>query len=311
MNYASFDISLAAVIPAILLAVFVFIKDKTEKEPLPFLVLLFGLGAIIFIPAYVAEQTLISFFDRIFFEFFEFSSEGAVTVLSETAHYWHRALCYLVGVGLVEEGLRFLVLFLITRRSKHFNYLFDGLVYAVFLSMGFAAAENVFYAWVNGWDTLLLRSVSSVPSHLFFAITMGCFYTMWHTCWLAKRTERLYAAEGRITLVKPFSTGGWLAAAIILPTLVHGAYRFVGYFSSSTLTLGFYLLTVLLYLACFLGINRMADADIEKNRSVMTLLCRKYPMLVVTDETGTASVTGADGTSATVNAEEEEVSDDA
>ncbi|MBE6636223.1 MAG: PrsW family intramembrane metalloprotease [Ruminococcaceae bacterium] len=277
MNYASLDISLAAVIPAILLAVFVFLKDKTEKEPLPLLLLLFGLGAVAFFPAHYAENALISLFDTAFADFFEFTTEGGMTVLSEAAYYCHRALCYFVGVGLVEESIKWILLFLITRKSVHFNYLFDGIVYAVFLSMGFSAVENVWYAWLNGWDTLLLRSLSSVPGHLFFGIMMGCFYSIWHTRYAAKCEERRFAGAGLLTVKKPFSSGGWLAAAFIVPILLHGGYCFVGYFSSSSITLGFYLVTTILYLLCFYFINRMSDADVATNRSVVALLKKKYP----------------------------------
>ncbi len=276
MNYASLDISVAACIPALLLAVFVFIKDKTEKEPLPLLCLLFLAGAAAYVPAHFAQNGLISLFDRAFSEYFTFSTEGAMTVLSQGAYYTHRALCYFVGIALVEEGVKWLLLYFITKNSKHFNYLFDGIVYSVFISMGTATVENVWYAWQNGWDTLLLRSVSSVPAQLCYGVIMGCLYTVWHTCRLAKIKEKSMADEGLITLKKPFRSAPWLAASIILPVIIHGTYCYAGYFSSSVLSLGFYLLSALLYLICFITINRMSDADAENNRSVAALIKRKY-----------------------------------
>ena len=54
-----------------------------------------------------------------------------------------------------------------------------------------AAAENVVYAWMNGWDTLLLRSVSSVPAHLLGNTNLhnrnqgrgtSCLYAYRHLC---------------------------------------------------------------------------------------------------------------------------------
>ena len=72
--------------------------------------------------------------------------------------------------------------------------------------------------------------------------------------------------------------------------MLHGGYCFVGYFSSSSITLGFYLVTMILYLLCFYFINRMSDADAETNRSVTALIKQKYPDYVPVSETVTEEV---------------------
>lgn len=279
MNYASLDISLAAVIPAILLAAFVFVKDRVEKEPPLLLLALFFAGVVAYIPVHFVRDGLIGLLDSLFAPWFSYSVEGSLTVLSQPAYYAHRSLCYLVGNGLLAEGVKWGILVLLTYRSKHFNYLFDGIVYSVFVAMGFAAAENLWYAWTNGWDTLLLRSVSSVPAHLFFGVIMGCLYTMWHARSFAAKAEQQLADEGVIAVEKPFSTIRWLLFSLGVPVLVHGIYCFTGYFSSTALNAGFFILTTALYLACFLGIDHMSDTDAANNRSVSALLKRKYPQL--------------------------------
>ena len=48
----------AALLPAIILMVYVYSQDKVEKEPLGLLVALFGYGAISCIPASILEQLL-------------------------------------------------------------------------------------------------------------------------------------------------------------------------------------------------------------------------------------------------------------
>lgn len=279
MNYASLEISLAAVIPAILLAAFVFVKDRVEREPPLLLLALFFAGAAAYVPVHFARDFLIDLLDSLFASNFSYSVEGTLTVLSYPAYYAHRSLCYLVGNGLLAEGVKWCVLVLITCKSKHFNYLFDGIVYAVFVAMGFAGLENLWYAWTNGWDTLLLRSVSSVPAHLFFSVAMGCLYSMWHARFLAAKAERQLAGEGVITVKKAFSTVRWLLASLGLPVLLHGVYCFTGYFSSTAVNAGFYILTTALYLVCFLGIDHMSDTDAANNRAVNALLKRKYPHL--------------------------------
>ena len=51
----------------------------------------------------------------------------------------------------------------IENKNRHFNCLFDGVIYAVFASLGFAALENVLYAFSYGMETVLMRAVTSVP----------------------------------------------------------------------------------------------------------------------------------------------------
>ena len=56
-----------------------------------------------------------------------------------------------------------------------FNEPFDGIVYAVMVSMGFAAVENVMYVLQGGMDVALVRAFSAVPAHATFGIIMGFF----------------------------------------------------------------------------------------------------------------------------------------
>ena len=63
---------------------------------------------------------------------------------------------YLI-VALSEEGSKFLMLRLIPYRRKAFDDPFDGIVYAVMVSMGFATLENIGYVMQHGMGTGLLR----------------------------------------------------------------------------------------------------------------------------------------------------------
>ena len=59
--------------------------------------------------------------------------------------------------------------------NKEFNEPFDGIVYAVMVSMGFAATENIFYVLEGGYQTALLRAFTAVPAHATFGILMGYY----------------------------------------------------------------------------------------------------------------------------------------
>ena len=61
-------------------------------------------------------------------------------------------------------------------RSPYFDYRFDGIVYAVFVSLGFAALENVEYVTGYGLSVAPTRALLAIPGHFGFAVFMGYFY---------------------------------------------------------------------------------------------------------------------------------------
>jgi len=171
MNFISPEISLAAIIPAVILAAYVFFNDRVEKEPIPLLLLLFGAGGISYIPAYFAERGLTSVIDSLFSDYITYDFQGVATYSSDLVKYGHGLLVVFVGIALIEEVVKWLVMFLITHKNKNFNCLFDGVVYGTFVSLGFAVVENVIFAWQSGWDTLVFITLISLPGHLYFGYT--------------------------------------------------------------------------------------------------------------------------------------------
>jgi len=81
----------------------------------------------------------------------------------------------------VEEGFKFAALYFLIWRSRNFNEPVDGIVYAVFISLGFAGVENVLYVFnpqLGGMSTALMRAVVSVPAHGLFGIIMGYHFAI-------------------------------------------------------------------------------------------------------------------------------------
>ena len=72
--------------------------------------------------------------------------------------------------------MKYLLLKRCTWRDPNFNYRFDGIVYAVFVSLGFAAYENILYVLHYGLSVALPRALLAVPGHMGFAVFMGVFY---------------------------------------------------------------------------------------------------------------------------------------
>ena len=75
-----------------------------------------------------------------------------------------------LSVSITEELLKFLVVFLIIYPNKNFDEPFDGIVYSVFVGMGFATAENLTFV-MQGFSSLaLLRMVSAIPAQFVFSL---------------------------------------------------------------------------------------------------------------------------------------------
>ena len=270
----------AALIPAVTLCIYVFKKDRVEKEPIGLLLGLLFLGGLICFPAAEIEGVLFELFDMIFSPF-TVVYEGELYLLG-TAFKIYNACKYFIGVALVEEGLKFLVLFLVTRKNKNFNSLFDGLIYAVFVSLGFAALENVFYVVENGWINAFMRAVMSVPGHMFFAVLMGYYYSLWHMYEKAKQQECSLKQAGLINRGSiEFSGTTYLLFSLLVPILAHGLYDYCCTLGTVLATISLYAFIIFLYFYCFRKIKNMSKGDMDDTTYSSAMVLRKYPHLAI------------------------------
>lgn len=156
----------AALFPAFFLLHYIYKTDTIEKEPPVLLWRLFFFGALSGIVAgyleSIGESALASVFER----------DSTQYVI---------ALAFLV-VAVIEEGVKFLVLKRLSWRHPAFNYRYDGVVYAVFVSLGFAALENVGYLYTFGVSVLLPRALLAVPAHMGLSVFMGAYYGRAKVC---------------------------------------------------------------------------------------------------------------------------------
>lgn len=275
MNLRTILMIAAAICPAIWLCVYIFKKDRVEKEPLSLLLQLFLMGALACFPAALIEGVLLEKIDG-FFTPLGHILDGTL-YLNSTSYYAHTAVTAFFGIALVEEGIKWLVLVLSTLRSRDLNSFFDGLVYAVFVSLGFAALENVYYVFENGWGNALMRAVLSVPGHMFFGVMMGYYLSRWHVLRVARKTERVWITKGILPPgKKPFCTYRSALLSLIVPVLAHGFYDFCCMADSAIFVLAFYIFVAFLYAYCFGKIRKMSKADAPSRAYVKLLLRRKY-----------------------------------
>jgi len=148
------------VLPALFLLRTIYRADRVEKEPAGLLIKLVLWGVISTIPAVWLEQLGIAVLDRVL-------TPGSAA---------HTIVMAFLVVAAVEEGVKYFFLKRATWDHPAFNYRFDGVVYAVFVSLGFAAWENIQYVFVYGLSVALPRAFLAVPGHTAFAVFMGAFY---------------------------------------------------------------------------------------------------------------------------------------
>ena len=80
-------------------------------------------------------------------------------------------------VALAEEGCKYICLKTFSWKHAEFDCNFDGIVYAVFVSLGFAALENIMYLQNFGLSIAFSRAILSIPGHMTFSIFMGHHYS--------------------------------------------------------------------------------------------------------------------------------------
>ena len=188
-------LTLLSVLPSIVLFIFVWKKDKIEKEPPKLLLKLFLFGALSTVSAMILGEifTVITL---------EFIYEDTLTFA---------IIDNFILTALIEEGGKYFVLKKCTWKHKAFNYTFDGVIYAVCASLGFATLENILYVVGDGLSTAILRALLAVPGHVIDALYMGCYYG------IAKYEEALGNTKQSKSNLKK---------ALLVPVLIHGFYDF-------------------------------------------------------------------------------------
>lgn len=270
-------LTLAALVPACVLCIYVFKKDRVEKEPIWLLLFLLLCGMASCTPAAWFETIII---DGIDFAFAHHVIAMGKSEISGMSFYLYNFVKFFFGVALIEEGLKWLFLRVATFKNKNFNCLFDGMIYAIFVSLGFAALENVMYVTEYGWINAFTRGVLSVPGHMFFAVMMGYHYSKWNILSKAKAEEQRLKAKGIISQdAKEFNSSREGILSIAMPVLLHGIYNFCCTMGGTIFTYIFVAFILFLYYYCFKKIKKFSKADNYNGTYTKYLILRKYPDL--------------------------------
>ncbi len=218
----------AAVIPAFFLMVKVYRSDRLEQESPRMLKNLVIAGILSSLIALVAEKFLCLLLD----------------LLVPKTSVLYPVLLYFVIVAFSEEGAKYFMLQRRTWRAPEFNCQYDAVVYAVFVSLGFALWENISYVMAYGFQTAIVRALTAIPGHACFGVFMGVFYGF------AKRMDYAYHAE--------FSKF-FRVLAVLLPAIIHGAYDYIATVDSSSIY--FIVFIAILFVISYLLVGTMSKKD--------------------------------------------------
>lgn len=124
-----------------------------------------------------------------------------------------------IGVALIEEFSKWIFVYKLEYNDNEFNHLYDGIVYAAFVSLGFACFENILYVMQSGITTAILRAFLAIPGHLCDGIMMGYYLSM----------AKLAMCNNHKSLSKKN-----LILSLIIPTVAHGIYDYLIFASTVT-----------------------------------------------------------------------------
>ncbi|MBO4289849.1 MAG: PrsW family intramembrane metalloprotease [Lachnospiraceae bacterium] len=220
---------IAAVIPALVLMFLVYRSDRLEKESRHLLFVLARAGVFATLIAMVLERL-----------------GERLLVWAIDSEVLFNLLLYFVVVAVSEEGAKYFLMKRRTWKNPEFNCLYDGVVYAVFVSLGFALWENISYVLIFGLGTALIRAFTAIPGHACFGVFMGVFYG------LAKQAENMGdAAESK----------KYRSLALAAPIVLHGAYDYIATMDADWGAAVFFAFIGVMFCVAFILMRRMSRRD--------------------------------------------------
>lgn len=226
-----------AILPVVIILVYINSQDK-HKEPASLLIKLFSLG--------ILSCFLVLAISAIVFKIFPFMNKAP-----EQMNFFEVLLYAFFGVALIEEFSKWLMTYKVGYHNKEFDELYDSIVYAVFVSLGFALFENILYVLGKGSLSVgIFRGLLAIPGHACDAIFMGYHMSL----------AKLYSKRHRKDLEKKH-----LILSIVVPTILHGIYDFCLFSNLDFLIAIFFVFVVAMYIIALRKLNDIATTKHKIN----------------------------------------------
>lgn len=226
-------ILLLAFIPIFVIAVYIYKRDKFNKEPLKELLKAFAAGMFSAVVVILVHEIL------------DLSGVDIET------NVFLRAF---VSAAVIEECSKFFFFYKLFWNNPNFDERFDGIVYAVYVSLGFAFVENVLYIYQDVGQAVSIaraRAFFAVPAHTLFAIAMG------YGAGIARFSRK------RASL--------YLVSGLVWAILLHGIYDFLLMYSSDLASVNetfsafivmlFYIFVIIMWVVGFRRMKKLNEED--------------------------------------------------
>ncbi|WP_163150692.1 glutamic-type intramembrane protease PrsW [Anoxybacillus sp. MB8] len=175
----------AGIAPGLALLSYFYLKDEYETEPLSLVLRMFLYGTFLVFPLMFIQHVL------------------------KVEHMLPNAFVEaFLSTSLLEEFFKWFVFYYAIYDHREFNEPYDGIVYGVSVSLGFATLENILYLFANGVEFAVTRALLPVSSHALFGVIMG-FYL------------------GRAKFGLPEKEKNYIWLSFLLPFFFHGIYDYI------------------------------------------------------------------------------------
>ena len=223
-----------AISPIVVLGLYIYNKDK-NKEPKKVIAKMFAGGLL------SAVATIcITFILR-----FLFPGIDKVDDYRGSMQLFLYSFCFISLVGVL---IKWLIVYFFSYKDKEFDELYDMIVYSIFVALGFACAQNLFYIYNYGLVLGVVKMFSSIPSHAAIAIFMGYFLAL----------SKLAFYNGNLKKYKKY-----MALSIFAPAFLHGTYDYFLFLANPVMIYIFLIFITVLYIMAYHNIRELADCNIE------------------------------------------------
>ncbi|MEQ6376212.1 glutamic-type intramembrane protease PrsW [Bacillaceae bacterium S4-13-58] len=180
-----FTLLAVSIAPGFALLSFFYLKERLSSEPIGFVLRCFIFGALLVFPIMFIQYV------------FKVENIGQSPFFSS-----------FVLSGLLEEFFKWFIFLYTVYKHTSFDKPYDGIVYGVAISLGFATVENLLYLLANGVNFAIGRAIFPVSSHALLGVILG-FYM------------------GKAKFMSQQSARKWIGYSLLIPVILHGSYDLV------------------------------------------------------------------------------------
>ncbi len=214
--YERLIVLLFSLVPSLLIVWFILYSDRKDKEPKK--------NIIICLLSGILTISLAGYFEQL------------------VANYFSNQIILTIIWALIEEISKVLIFFMFIFDNKHYDDIYDGVVYMTLISLSFAGLENIMYAFSestisNSVNLAIMRDFTTIPLHLISSIVIGYFLSLGN-----------FSKDNKNKNLNFFK-------AIFFGTVIHAAFN---------LLMGF-----------------LGSLNVDLNNVIQTLLLQTFPILAI------------------------------